>query len=471
MKSLIVICLILIVFSFELKSQEVQVPMDDDHKVMVIDKELESKLALFTEYPGFEEARLFRKTDNSYILEITYKLDSDIMKIRKDMTEEEVKELRFTVTNCIETSCPTVLLDQEGRTEFLIGTTVLSLGYYGVTVPNMLGADESDSYVALYSLTSAAGFFVPYLITQNSAVPKASASLGIYGGISGIAHGMFLHWMFADEKKEVYYYDYFGNRYEYYEESDFLDPEEMAAVTTLFSIAELTAGFVIAKNTNMTEGTADVISSIATFGTLYGLGAQVVIDEDAERSSYGLCGLIGSAAGFTVGSMVANTQNYTTGDATVLSTAGWLGAYLPFSLYATVLEDDFEFNEATGLAMLGSIGGLVWGANLVKGYDFTSSQGSYIGWGTPLGGLLGFGIGYGIDPDSPRIPLLLSSAASITTFAILYNSYKKDAKEISFLDNLNVQVSPLGMAALTGANNNFIQKGMSIPVMNISYTF
>ncbi|MBI5323865.1 MAG: hypothetical protein HZB41_01045, partial [Ignavibacteriae bacterium] len=60
-------------------SQETQVAIDNDNKFYVIDAELESKLQLFTEYPGFIDARLYQLSEGNYVLEISYKVDERTM--------------------------------------------------------------------------------------------------------------------------------------------------------------------------------------------------------------------------------------------------------------------------------------------------------------------------------------------------------------------------------------------------------
>ncbi|MCK5741596.1 MAG: hypothetical protein KAH48_05210 [Chlorobi bacterium] len=468
MKNIIIILLLIFCAPIFTKAQEIQVPIDNENKVFVVDKDLESKLAIFPKYKGFVDAKLFKSDDGTFVLEVSYMVDSKLHRKRTTLSQEEVDNLRLRVTDCIKSDCPVILLDQSGRTSFIVGTTILGLGYYGWAVPVMFNAESPEANIGLYSVTSFASFFVPYLITENIQVTEAAADLSIYGGAAGLGHGLLLYMIFGgDFRNEVY--DEYG--YSYYEDSNPFG--NALPVMMLTSLAELTAGYFIATKTNMSVGKADVIASVGTFGALAGLGTQVIIDYNAGKEAFGIAGLLGSAAGLAAGNVIANGQDFSKGDAKVFTIAGALGAWIPFCLYMSAASetDSFSGEALTGASMVGSILGLVAGNYLVKDLDFTSSQGSYITWGTPLGGLLGFGLGFAINKYSPTTALIGSAIGSTVTFALLYNTFKKDARDFSALDGLDVNFSPVGIAAMiNNVDYGLInEKPVVSPILDISF--
>lgn len=464
MKAIILIFCIYII-PMALFSQEVQVPLDKDNKIMVIDQEMESKLGLFGDNSGFVDAKLFKINNDLFILEITYKVDSKIHRKRKELTKAEVDELRQKVSDNIIKGNPKVQLDQEGRTEFLVKTTLLSLGLYAPTVTTVLNLEE-ESAVSGYLITSAAGFFLPYYLTEDESVTKAQSELAIYGGIAGASHFAFL--------------DLIINNDDVIDDDEILDSEWRLALTSLFSIGELIAGYHIAKNLNMSEGTAEVITSTGTLGTLYGLATYGMFDSyegddfityGEDSPGYGTLGLLGSLAGMGTGYYLSTKQDFSKGDAAVYTFAGYLGAWIPFSVFASFADDLDSPAPVYGSMILGSMAGLYVGNHLIKGKNFSKADGTIISWGSFISGLLGAGIGVLIDESEPTTTMLLSTAFSTGAFAFFYNQYKDDAINSAFLpEGLKVNVSPIGITQLL---NNKAQKNdnMYYPVLNVHYTF
>ncbi|MEO5928652.1 MAG: hypothetical protein ABIR47_01855, partial [Candidatus Kapaibacterium sp.] len=67
--------ILILITALAANAQETQVPIDSAGKIQRIDLELESRIALFPEYKDFQEARLYRLADSSYMLEIYYGTD------------------------------------------------------------------------------------------------------------------------------------------------------------------------------------------------------------------------------------------------------------------------------------------------------------------------------------------------------------------------------------------------------------
>jgi hypothetical protein len=241
MKNIFVLTILVfstLVFTQPAKAQESQVHIDREGKLDVIDSDLEKKLALFSDYKNFREARLYQLTDTSFVIEIFYQPDDRPLKIRLPLSETETMAFREKVSKRIGEQAPQAILDQDGRTKLILTSTILSLGYYGWAVPTVFEVNDGKTFLALYMLTSGAGFFIPLTLTDNIPVTDAAASLYFYGATRGIVHGIYLNRLLVGEESTSNGLITFG---------------------MLGSIAEAIAGFSIASNSMMKPGTASTI--------------------------------------------------------------------------------------------------------------------------------------------------------------------------------------------------------------------
>jgi len=360
------------------KAQEISVFLNEENTIEVIDSELKEKLMLFLEYDNFKEARVFKSDENTYFLVIQYKKNDRLQQNRITLDSVAYLNLRKKISSAVREVDYTIGLDSDGRAEWLLGTTCLSLGFYGWAIPNLLRISNKPA-VATYLLTGASGFFIPYFISENRDVSHSSAQLSFYGGTSGILHGLLFYELFN------------GNN----------EKERLAAMLGT-SLTELVLGFVIGKN--LYKGHTDVMTSMATFGTAYGFGLAAPLglySSDYGKTGWAASALVGTAAGYYVGSLMADKLHYTPGDASVVSTFGLVGGYVPVSLLALA---DVELDKYyTLFPILGSVGGLYLGHCLIKDKDFSDGNGLLIEVGTMASTLLGMGIGYMISNEGGTI--------------------------------------------------------------------
>src|SRR5262245_17169186 len=82
-----------------LRAQEVQVPLDEAGRLQVITPDLARKLELFTDVTGFREARLFRVSDSSYVLELTAADRSGLRRERRPLSAVETAAFRTDLTS------------------------------------------------------------------------------------------------------------------------------------------------------------------------------------------------------------------------------------------------------------------------------------------------------------------------------------------------------------------------------------
>jgi hypothetical protein len=448
-------------------AQEVQVPIDSLKNIEIIDEELEDKLNLFPEYENFREARLFQKDPQNYILEISYKKDGKLVRTKKDMTAVELENFRISLNSQITVKAPSVGLDHSGRAMFLTGTTMLSLGYYGWSVPYMLNTRDEIS-VGLYMITAGAGFFLPYSLTKESKITKGMANLSIGAATMGLAHGALL-WDIFGLSKETTTTDPYG-----YSTSDY-NARSLNLFMTVTSVSELLAGYFYAKNNNVSEGRANIINSSSIIGGLYGLGAGIIIKEPVDEWNtwtMSMPALVGTVGGAAFGNYLANQQHFAPGDATVMTQPGVIGGLAGGTLLAFIEPDDYRIALST--IMLSTALGFYVGNELIKGYDFSTSYASYISLGTFGGGLVGTGLAAIFLNDSDgktvlRVGGLLVTAGTALGYGLTYNSLRNNAKVnrgSSTSSNFNLNLNPTGFFA--GKINK--QMGTSIPFMTLQFT-
>ncbi len=433
-----------------LSAQEVQIPIDDEGRLQRITPELEEELKLFTEYPGFIDARLFRLSENRYELEIEYAENGETRRSRREMSHEDMRAFRLTVADRLRMRAPGLLVDHEGRSSFITGMTALSLGFYGWAVPVTMGVRSPNVAVGSYMMISGAGFLIPYLATKNSRVTDGMATLGIQGGIRGIADGLLLYWLASPGSS---------------------NERELMGAAVAGSVTELIVGYNVAAISDLSGGSASVISAAGNFGLGIGLGTYLLIAKDSfsDNRLAPALGLGMSAAGYVVGVVMANDAHYTTGDATVLSTLGGLCAYAPPALLS--LTDSEDENLYISSSIAGAIGGLILGHSFLATRDFTTSQGTYISLGTSAGGLMGLGIAM-LSADSGSDAsyfLTLSALGAGAGFAILASSFSEEAESAASGLSMGFQVSPLGLLAALGRDRTTDRQ--PVPLISMQMRF
>lgn len=443
-------------------SQEEQIPIDSTRKIEIIDEELEQKLNLFPEYPDFKEARLYQKDQSNYILEITYKKDGKIVRAKREMNSTELEKFRLNLQSLVVEKAPSVGLDQSGRASFLTGTTLLSLGYYGWSVPYMLDIDNGGVFTGLYMITAGAGFFLPYSLTKETSVTKGMANLSIGAGTLGLAHGLILWDMFGLSESSV---DQYG-------ENDY-NAKTLNLFMTVTSLSELLAGYFYAQNNNVSEGRANIIVSSSAIGGLFGLGAGTLIKEPEEWETWTMSfpALLGSAGGAVFGNYLANQQNFAPGDAAVMTQVGALGAMAGGTLLLFVEPEDYRVAVSTMMLATGL--GLYAGHELIKGYDFTNNTANYISLGTFGGGLVGAGLAAILlnntnDDTAFKLGATMVTAGAALGYGLTYSSLRKTAKTNKYSSvDLDFNINPTGF--FTGNFNK--QYKTSIPFMTLNCKF
>ncbi|KXK34222.1 MAG: hypothetical protein UZ06_CHB003001394 [Chlorobi bacterium OLB6] len=221
-------------------SQEVRAAFDDSSTVWVITAQMQkSHWFLQADTAGFSEARLFKRSDGEYRLEIS-RVDSTgtLVTVNEVISEGAVRSVRARVTAVYHNKPSAVTgtgagasgfgsesvasLDA-GRTSLLVGSTFWGLAY-GLYTTAALGADEYVGYGGLIGI--GVGYMVPALLTRGRHVSVASSELALGGLFQGLGHGLLLTGtLFGDDP------------------IDFRTPYALAVIVGL---SEATAGYLIA---------------------------------------------------------------------------------------------------------------------------------------------------------------------------------------------------------------------------------
>lgn len=445
----LILCAILFACSLHAFGQEVQVPFDSAGRITVITKELDAQLGLFTDQPGFSEARLFRLQDSSYALEITSVKQGQYARSRRSMSAVEGLSYLALIQDRFRIRAPNASFDQEGRSSLLWGTTIWSLFYYGTATNLLIYGDNawSGSAAATPFLLGGASLAVTALLTGNAPVSEGAASLALGGMFQGSIHGWLLSALISGSDMDI---------------------RLGAGLSILGGITETVAGYMVATNTNMEEGRASAINTSAFYSTLAGgMLAVAIVGQDGNSNStvrlVGGLGLAGAVGGVFLGEHLSTQQRYSSGDAGILSLAAALGATLPLATLLAIQPENINLRLVSGLMLAGTALGVIAGDRLVVGKDFQGSQAKITTLATIGGALLGYGIGLAIQNHQVSVASAWIGAAG--GFAFAYVSYSSDAEAFHLHGDLRVNLNPASLA-LAATN---LTPTLSVPFASMTY--
>lgn len=445
--SLGIYCKLLLFFACSNQSifaQELLVNIIPQADIQVLDEKKGARTYLADEYPGFTEARLYLMTDSSYALEIFYVKDKQLFKERKYLSADEVVTFRERLYNQYFHGYTQKEFDQSGRSLLLTGSSVIGLGYYGYALPLSLSVEDEKTFLALYMLSSGAGFFVPFATTKNVEVTRAQASMTLWGQSRGIYHGITLSHGLLNAP----------------------EPEPVLGMGIATSILEGFLNFQLADNWKFNAGDASVYQMGGDMGAIGGLLVADAFNLYQQEYARGvlLTSLAGSVAGLAGGKYLADTRQYTVGDAIFLRSSVVLGSHISVSLVN--LFQPGKSKPYTLGALIGGTAGGILGGRYLKGKDYTTGQGILIAVGQLAGGLLGFGIGYLVasDPSDSEILLISSAIGAGGGFALLSSQFTPKKRKETTDVNLNINLNPLGFYHPKTLNNLPTIPGLTMKV-------
>lgn len=382
-------------------AREILVSFDRDGKVTKLDSSAaEVSLPQGLDRSGWIEGTLWRTADGGFVLQIFRQVGSQKVQDRVRLTDVEVDAIRARVESLAMTDTkrdpkrdPAELgapgrLDRRGRAMLLTGGALLGVGFYSWSVP--LGADlEGKTAVGVGMLSAAAGFALPYLPTQRGEVTPGMTNLALWGGTRGALHGYLLRR--ATER-----------RYE-------PDTDPRAAAAVLGSLVEGAAGFVIAKQTDLSAGDAHMIGVGGDFGLISGFAFNEMFQVDAgdygdEREASATF-LIASAVGMAGAAIAAPRTDWTWGDAEVFRACGLLGAAVGTSI-ATIATDEGRPIAAGAIAGAGL--GMFLGRLHLRDREYRPNDAILVELGSVAGAALGAGAAYLLSKENQDESLYIS---------------------------------------------------------------
>ena len=372
------------------------VALDSQGTLEEITGTLRRQLDLVPDIENFQRARLFRGTDGLHVLEIEYLADLVPVRQRRHLTAAAVDSLRRTIDNLQGLRAKQDSLDHSGRGEFIFDQIVLSLLLYGPAAPVLLDVPGSRSALAAYMLTSSAGFYIPYRLTQHIDVTHSHRHLAQYGSTRGIAYGLLLKHMLTGDG---------GVR-------------RTAAFITGTSITSGFAGFAAADWRRYSRGQAELYGVMGDFGLLTGVGLAFTLDlynEDEFHRTGDLVSLMGAGAGLYAGELLGRRHSYTRGDAYALRAGGVLGTIVALPVVNASGTNSDRLHMAGALA--GELAGISFTHSMLAEKNLTLGEGLIITGGELAGLMLGLGLTYLVDTDGNFDDLAYFSSAAVGSLA------------------------------------------------------
>jgi hypothetical protein len=427
MRIIFPIILILLTAAMGGFAQQKMVPFDSAGEIMNLEENMAERLGMFTGYDNFQKARLYQQNDSLFIIEIFYVRNQDILRDQKEIALAERLQMQNRIDSLIFEKKFFIKRNDEGRAGLLTSSAILGLGFYGWAFPVILGVGSPDAALVMYTLSSAAAFGITYLTTKDCCITPGMSTLYGTGGVLGIGHGIGLSFIL------------------YNEDIDFEQVRGMIAVSTVASIGESIAGYQIAKNHKLSDGTASMISLGGVTGTLYGLGINSIMDGDNEHARMGTLMLFGSAAGYAAGYLLAKDQKYTAGDAMYVSTAALTGAYSGLLISHM---GNWDSQGTSGSMILGSAAGIAAGHFLTEGYDFNKTQGLVNFLTTGFGALVGAGFGQSVvkGDGKQEWTLGLSIIGAFAGYTVGYLGFRSSALENADQVSIDLHANPAALA-------------------------
>lgn len=420
--------LVILVMSLSALAQDKLIAIDNSGKLYKIDKTLEKKIKMFTEYNSFSEASLYQTSDSLFYLEVQTGSGNNILKQKKTLTFDEKQALINSITKRVDEYAPNSRLNQSGKSTLLTINTFMGLYYYGPVTSFILDDFSPVAFASSSLVAGGVGFLAPYLLINNKEITEAESYSSYYFQTRGIAYGWALPYTLFNAES-----GYPG------------------LITSLAaSLTGAVVGYKIAKDKNYSTERVMTMGVYGDYGIVNGLLAAHWLGAfDSKYASHlvPLTFLASSAAGLIIGNNIAKKGYYTQGDACVLYSTSALGAYLPVALLTALSPENGKFYSFAGT--VGSIGGLYIGDKIAQKYDFSNRQGVIISLAELAGGLTGFGVGSLLNQGEPNaVNAITAGVGALAGLYFMTKNYTKEKnqedKNLSFRINLN----PVGLASI-----------------------
>jgi len=405
--------------------------------IQVITPSMAEGTDYFADYPGFQQATVYKTTTDELILEIIYRQEGAFLKERKTVSQDELNricdEVMAKMTAAVHDDNDA---DRDGRRKIIGATMGYSLLYYGWALPVSFDAKSSDSYSGAYLLIGASGYFIPMLATQNSTITKGMAKGYTYGCFLGITHGLALGTLINGGT----------------------NANSTLGISVLTSVAEGIGGLQYARNHQLSRAYMRTMGSMGTWGLAYGMGLPLLA-ESRDNAVYAGAALGMSALGVFAGDQLAAKLKPADGDVTVINGMGLIGAFLPLAIVNTFNGAEADEKAYVGGAILGSLAGLTLGFRKTSKMDYTRSEGNIVMLGIIAGGLIGSGTALLVGTEGPTGTWLVG-AGMLGGFLLADRmTLKKKRKDNSMGASLSFDFNPVALQKVIKKESSRPQPG------------
>ncbi len=366
---------------------EIQIPFDAEAKIYEIDSLFAQKIEFFKNYPALQKALLFLQPDSSYVIEIYFKKEGNIVREKVNVQPEQIIQIKEEIDSIRKKEIPRAILDRSGYGEFLGGSFVFA---YCIQAPLSVMAVNSDNSrvgVAVYMLSSSAGFIIPLLLTKNCNVSKAHANMFTYGGVNGL--------YIAGALATIADMNVFENT--------------GALITLGGSIIGEYTGFQSVNRFNLSMGRGNTIMIIGDFAGASSAGLLSLFDNWSNPKFnykyYLATSILGIGAGLYMGSHVTRKINLADGDYLIFGNCGIIGA-VSLPVFLSHFDNGHgrisgKIYISAGIAGLGL--GSILGCKIVENKDFSEAEANIISLGGVAGALASAGLIFLSGNENPKV--------------------------------------------------------------------
>lgn len=416
--------LLIVLFSISLLFSDTIVPLDPLHQITILSEKDELRLELFPEYPMLLQVKLLQDVQDSLYLEITYKENEEYKVIKIPQTQEQIVQLReriaqYYVQKNINQSGINERAFEDGKFSLLAGYSVLSLGYYSLSLP-MMDSILDDNILAVYTTTNMLIVGGILINTRNKKIHYQDANFSVNMATRGIGHGNMLYYLISDNEQ--------------YQKS--------MIYTSLVSGAEGVIAYNLSENGRISTSQVNAIPLYHDVD--WGNTASLLLmfnayDKWNTDIKLGI-GLLSSVGGISTGMRAGKKIEFTKGDATNARTNYLLGASIGYSA-SKLLNANKTF---TGLLLLlTSNAGLTYGEQVAKKYQLSRSDGFTNSLAAVTGALLGWGLSSNEKSKTQIVCMTLGANIAYHIFSNTYGMPKE--KEIKTALDFEPSLNPFAV--------------------------
>jgi hypothetical protein len=281
-------------------------------------------------------------------------------------------------------------------------------------------------------LTAGGVCLYAHFAVEHIEITKEGAAAFQFGATRGIVHGSALYSILAGESSE--------------------NTKWIFPTGAVLSVVEGMTRLSYVQKNKIPLGSIYGAGVIEDFGIGLGVGLDWLLREGDTFSIntkdlrlLGSTVLAGSIAGYMVGTSLANSTTYSTGDADILQTSGFLGWMTMFSIAEIAGVE--KSKPLVVSSMVGAVAGLAVGHSLTSAKNYSDASGTAIRLYTSLGTIIGLGTAYAVSSNTSNknIYFSLTTLGALTGFTLAYSSAEQESEPANSSHAWNVRFDPWGL--------------------------